>query len=185
MISVLVQNWWAFAARGVIAILLGLVAFALPSVTLLSLVYLFAVYAVLGGVLAIVGAVRSVRSGEHWALLALEGIVGLIAGFAAIAMPGLTLAVFIALLAAWALLSGALMLAAAFRVGAHEGRWWLVLGGLAALLYGVALVIEPVAGALVLAWWIGAYAIVFGISLMIFAFRLRGLRGSSGPRSSR
>jgi uncharacterized membrane protein HdeD (DUF308 family) len=28
-------------------------------------------------------------------------------------------------------------------------------------------------GALVLTWWIGAYAIIFGVAMLVFAFRLR------------
>jgi uncharacterized membrane protein HdeD (DUF308 family) len=48
-----------------------------------------------------------------------------------------------------------------------------VLGGAASLVYGALLVTAPVTGALVLTWWIGAYALVFGISLLALSFRLR------------
>jgi uncharacterized membrane protein HdeD (DUF308 family) len=47
------------------------------------------------------------------------------------------------------------------------------LGGLASLVYGVLLIIAPLIGALVLTWWLGAYALVFGVLLLILAFRLR------------
>jgi uncharacterized membrane protein HdeD (DUF308 family) len=178
MISVLVQNWWAFALRGVLAILFGLIAFFLPGVTLLSLVLVFAAYAVFDGVLAITGAVRAARQGERWGWLALEGIVDIIAGIAAVAMPGLTVLVFVILIAAWALITGALMLVASFRVDADHGRWWLALGGVASLVYGALLIMAPMIGAVVLTWWIGAYAFVFGVAMLIFAFRLRSRLGS-------
>jgi uncharacterized membrane protein HdeD (DUF308 family) len=81
--------------------------------------------------------------------------------------------VFVSLVAAWALITGSFMLVAAFELDAAHGRWWLVLGGAASLVYGALLIIAPLVGALVLTWWIGAYALVFGISMLVMAFRLR------------
>jgi uncharacterized membrane protein HdeD (DUF308 family) len=183
MISVLVRNWWAFVLRGVLAILFGLIALFEPGITMLSLILVFAVYAVADGILAIVSAVRAARTGERWMWFALEGVVDIIAGTVAVTMPGLTVVVFITLLAIWAIVSGAFMLAAAFRLDADHGRWWLVLGSIASLAYGVLLLIAPMIGAVVLTWWIGAYAIVFGISLLAVAFRLRA-RFKAGPLGS-
>ena len=76
------------------------------------------------------------------------------------------------LVTAFVLVSG-LVLAAAFRLNIEHGRWWLVLGGVASIVYGVLLIVAPLIGALVLTWWFGAYALVFGIALLILAFRLK------------
>jgi uncharacterized membrane protein HdeD (DUF308 family) len=173
MISVLEKNWWAFVARGLLGILFGLVALITPGVTMLSLVFLFAAYALVDGVFAVVSAVRMAKKGERWGMLTLEGIVDVLAAIFAVTMPGLTVMVFVLLVAAWALVTGAFMLAAAFKLHTEQGRWWLVLGGAVSLLYGAALVVAPMIGALVLTWWIGAYAIIFGIALLVFAFKLR------------
>ena len=81
--------------------------------------------------------------------------------------------VFIALVAAWALITGGFMMAAAIKLDANHGRWWLVLSAAASLVYGALLIVAPMLGALVLTWWIGAYAIVFGVGLLVVAFRLR------------
>jgi uncharacterized membrane protein HdeD (DUF308 family) len=64
------------------------------------------------------------------------------------------------------------MLWAAFTLNLDHGRWWLALGGIASLIFGVLLVIEPLIGAVVLTLWIGAYALVFGIFLLVLAFQL-------------
>jgi uncharacterized membrane protein HdeD (DUF308 family) len=173
MISMLTRNWWAFVARGLFAVLFGLIALFMPGVTMLSLVLVFAAYALADGVMAIIGAVHAAKQGERWSLLVLEGIVDIIIGAAAAALPGITVVVFVALIAAWALITGSLMLAAAFELDADHGRWWFVLGGAASLAYGALLIIAPLMGALVLTWWIGAYAIIFGIALLIAAFKLR------------
>lgn len=182
MISTLVRNWWAFVIRGVLAILFGVIAFVEPAAAILSLVLIFAVYAVVDGVFAIVSAVRAAQAGERWTWFALEGVVDILAGVVAVAMPAIPVVFFVTLLAIWAIITGGFMLAAAFRMDADHGRWWLVLGAIASIAYGVLLLIAPIIGAVVLTWWIGAYAIVFGISLLIVAFRLRA-RLKGGPLS--
>ena len=48
------------------------------------------------------------------------------------------------------------------------------------LLFGIALVIAPLIGLVVLTWWLGAYAVVFGIALLVLGFKLRGHR-ETGP----
>jgi uncharacterized membrane protein HdeD (DUF308 family) len=173
MISMLARNWWAFLARGVLAILFGLVALFTPGVTMFSLVLVFAVFSVADGIMAIVSAIHAAGHGERWSLLVLEGITGVILGAAAAALPGITVVIFIALVAAWAIITGSFMLSAGFELDADHGRWWLVLGGGASLVYGAALVTAPLLGALVLTWWIGAYAIIAGIALLTTAFKLR------------
>jgi uncharacterized membrane protein HdeD (DUF308 family) len=61
-----------------------------------------------------------------------------------------------------------------------HGRWWLVLGGLLCLAYGVLLIITPLIGAIVLTWWLGAYALVFGVALVVFSFKLRSRQHELG-----
>jgi uncharacterized membrane protein HdeD (DUF308 family) len=69
-----------------------------------------------------------------------------------------------------------LVLAAASRINLDHGRWWLILGGAASVIYGVLLIAAPLLGALVLTWWFGAYALVFGAALLVLSFRLRARR---------
>jgi uncharacterized membrane protein HdeD (DUF308 family) len=174
MIVALAENWWAIAIRGVLGILFGLVALFLPGATMLSLVLLFAAYAFADGIFGIVSAVRAAREGQRWGLLVLEGLVNIATAAIAVLWPGITVITFVLLIAVWAILSGALMLGAAFRLGSGDGRWWLVLGGLVSLIYGVLLVVAPMIGAVVLTWWLGAYALVFGVALIVLAFKLKG-----------
>lgn len=180
MLSVLVRNWWAFVIRGVLAVLFGVIALFLPGVTMLSLVLVFAAYAIADGVFAIVAALRAAEVGERWGLLVLEGVIGILTGIAAAAWPGLTVFVFVALIAAWALITGSLLLAAALNVDGQHGRAWIIIAALASIVYGALLIVAPMTGALVLTWWIGAYALVFGIAMLVFAVRLRA-KFRSGP----
>jgi uncharacterized membrane protein HdeD (DUF308 family) len=173
MIAALARNWWAIAIRGVVGILFGLVALFLPGATMLSLVLVFAAYTFVDGVFAIVSAVRAAGQHERWGLLVLEGVADIAVAAIAVLWPGITVVAFVLLVAAWAVVTGALMLWAAFRLDVDSGRWWFVLGGVVSLAYGILLIVAPMVGALVLTWWLGAYALIFGVALLVLAFRLR------------
>jgi uncharacterized membrane protein HdeD (DUF308 family) len=81
----------------------------------------------------------------------------------------------------WAIVSGAMMFAAAFRLRLEHGRWWLAFSGLVSVIWGFLLLVWPIVGAIVLAWWMGVYALVFGVSLLVLAFRLRRERDRLTP----
>jgi uncharacterized membrane protein HdeD (DUF308 family) len=176
MSRALAQNWWAIAIRGVLGIAVGLTALVLPAATMLALVLLFAAYMLADGIFAIIAAVRAARRSERWGLMVLEGAVDILAGVLAVLWPGLTVIAFVLLVAAWAVVSGILLVAAAINLNIEQGRWWLILGGLVSVAYGALLIVTPLLGALVLTWWFGAYALLFGILLLVLAFKLRAHR---------
>lgn len=169
----LASSWGLVLLRGLFAILFGILALALPGVTIASLVLLFGIYMIVDGVVALVAAVRAIRRHGSWSSLLLEGVVDLIAGAVALAWPLATVLAFVLLAAAWAIVSGAFLTVAAFRLHGAHGRWLMALAGVASVAWGVLLVMWPVAGALVLTWWIGAYALVFGAALVALAVALR------------
>jgi uncharacterized membrane protein HdeD (DUF308 family) len=80
---------------------------------------------------------------------------------------------------AWAIVTGALLFGASFRLNVLHGRWLMALGGAISIIWGVLLIIWPLVGAIVLTWWIAAYALLFGIAMLVLAFRLRGRRQAS------
>ncbi len=172
----LTQNWWAVALRGLAGILFGVITFVSPGISLAALVLLFGAYAFADGVLSIVSAVRR-RGADRWWLLVLQGIAGIGAGVVTLLWPGITALALLFVIAAWALVSGALQIAAAIRLRkVITGEWLLALGGVLSIALGVLLVLFPGPGALALVIWIGAYAFVFGILLLVLGFRLRGLK---------
>ena len=176
MNDMLANNWWAVALRGVVAILFGIAAFAMPFVTMLSLVVVFAAFSFVDGVFGIIMSVRGARKGERWIWLLLSGILGIVASAVAVLWPGITVLAFVILVAAWALVSGTFMLISAFRLKIDHGRVWLVIGGIASIVFGILLVISPFIGALVLTFWTGAHALVLGATLLVLAYKLRSQR---------
>jgi uncharacterized membrane protein HdeD (DUF308 family) len=170
--AVLAQEWWAFAIRGLLCILFGLTA-VLPAVTARSLVYIFAAYSVLDGIFAMVSAFRAARSHRHWELRVLEAAAGILAGAFICLLPGVALTALVLLIGAWALVSGLLMYRGAFAFHIDHGRYWLVLGGVASMVFGGMLVVSPFVGARVPPWAIGAYALILGAALLSLGFTLR------------
>jgi uncharacterized membrane protein HdeD (DUF308 family) len=177
----LARRWWALAIRGVAALLFALLTLLKPGITLAFLVLLFGVYALADGVFNLVAAFRSAR--HHWALL-LEGIVSIVAGILAFLLPGLTTLALLYLIACWAIFTGILEIVTGFRlrkVVANE--WAAILLGIASLLFGILILFAPGPAALAIVVWIGAYAMVFGIIMLVLAFRLRGI-GRNLPAAS-
>jgi len=187
MSALLARNWWAVALRGVFGVIFALIAFFWPGATILSLVLFFSAYMLVDGVFGIVSGIRAASRHERWGLLVLEGILNILVGVIAFIMPGLTVVFFVTLLAVWSLITGVLMIVAAFKLDPAFGRGWLILSGIVSVLFGVALLIAPLIGAVVLTWWLGAYALVFGIGLIALAFKLRSrkddLTGSASLRA--
>jgi uncharacterized membrane protein HdeD (DUF308 family) len=176
--DLLTHNWWLLALRGLCAVLFGVLAFIWPGITLLSLVFLFGAYALINGILALVIAARAPKGYPRFGSLIFEGILSVIAGIVAFIVPGITALALLSLIAAWAIVTGILEIVAAIRLRkVINNEWLLVLAGIASIAFGVLLVLQPRAGALALVWWIGSFALLFGVLLIALAFRMRSLRG--------
>jgi uncharacterized membrane protein HdeD (DUF308 family) len=174
MVIALVNNWWSPVIRGLVAILLGIIALAWPGITLGALVLLFGGYAFIDGIFSMVGAWRAVKSHERWGALVFEGVAGIIAAVVTIAWPAITALALVYVIAAWAIVTGIFEIAAAIRLRKYiKGEWLLVLGGVASVVFGILLAASPLLGALVIAIWLGVYALVFGVMLVGLGLRLR------------
>jgi uncharacterized membrane protein HdeD (DUF308 family) len=174
MLHTLAANWWALAFRGLAAVLFALLTFFLPGITLLTLVLLFGAYALADGVFNAVAFFR--LTSHHWALL-IEGVIGIIAGLLTFAWPAITAIVLLYVIAFWAILTGIFEIVAGLRLRKVVRNEWVLLAmGVLSLLFGLLILFAPGAGALAIVFWIGAYALVFGVFLLALAFRLRGHR---------
>ena len=171
-------NWWLLALRGLVAVLFGVLAFMWPGATLITLVWLFGAFALVNGVLSLVLAAKTPKGYPKVGSLILGGLIGILAGLLAFVMPGITALGLLILIAAWAIATGVMELVAAVRLRKIiNNEWLLVLAGIASVVFGILLLFQPAAGALVLIWWIGAWALLSGILLMILAFRMRNWKG--------
>jgi uncharacterized membrane protein HdeD (DUF308 family) len=190
MSFVLARNWWSLVIRGIIGVLVGIIAFTWPGVTFGALILLFAAYALIDGVVNIAGAARAAGAHERWGALLFEGIIGILAGVVTVFWPAITAFALVFVIAIWAIITGIAEIAAAVRLRKHiSGEWLLGLAGVLSILFGVFIAARPLAGALVLALWFGAYAFIFGAVLIALGFRLRSwthhIPGSAAPMPAR
>jgi uncharacterized membrane protein HdeD (DUF308 family) len=175
--NLLARNWWALALRGVAAILFGAVAFLAPGFTLVWLVLLFGAYALLDGILAIVAGIRAAERHERWWPFALEGLASIAVGVITFIMPAATAFVLVWFVAVWAIVTGVLRISAAIRLRKEiRGEWLLIVNGALSVLLGLFIIARPIAGLVSLVWFVGAYATVYGVTLLALALRLRGHR---------
>jgi len=176
MIETLKRHWWVSVIRGIAAIVFGVVAFAYPGLTLATLVIFFGAWVLVDGVFRVIGAIGGRASDPEWGFHLIIGIVGIIIGFLTFHAPLITALALIIYIGAWALMIGATEIALAIKLRREiKGEWFLILMGLASILFAVLLLWNPAPGALALLWLIASYAIVFGILGVIFGFRLRSL----------
>ena len=166
-------SWQAILLRGVAGILFGLFAVMAPVAAATTIVLVFSIYLMADGFLAIASAIKAMRHKNSWGLLALEGVVDIVASLVLFFMPGLALVTFVIIVAVWALFAGGLKLITALRRGPVAARGWLALSAIISLLFGVVLLISPLAGGIVLTWWLGIYGLVFGVALLILGFQVR------------
>lgn len=181
MFDILARNWWALALRGAAAILFGTVVLLWPGITLTLLVLFFAAYALVDGVFAIIAGTRAAQQHQRWWPLVIEGVLDLVVGGIAFLWPEIALLAFIYLAALWAVLTGLMLLAAALWLHRAKGEATFAIGGLLSLVWGILVIVWPVAGEIALAVWIGAYALLFGIFMLTFALSLRRSRADSTP----
>ena len=173
------NSWVTLLVRGIIAVLFGIAAFVWPGLTLLFLVTLFGAYAFIDGIIAVYVSIQERSTVRYWWVLLLEGIAGIIIGILTFIHPGVTAVALLYFIAAWAIITGILEIAAAFsRRSPMSREWTLVLGGVLSIILGILLFAAPGAGLITIVFFIAFYALLFGILLIIRAFQVRpGARG--------
>lgn len=168
------RGWKILLLRGIAAIAFGILTWMRPGISLAALVLLFGAYALVDGVLACWTALTERRDQEYWWLLLLAGLLGIAVGLVTFFTPDITALALLFYIAVWAIVRGVLEIAAGIRLRkVIHGEWWLILAGLASVLFGAFLIARPGAGALTVLWLIALYAVAFGILLTLLAFRTR------------
>jgi uncharacterized membrane protein HdeD (DUF308 family) len=173
-LNTLATNWRALALRGLIALLFGLLVLFWPGLVLTVLSILFGIYAAGDGAITFVPALRSPDRGTQKTLPLAEGAVGIVAGLLALLWPGLTSIGLVYVIAGWAVVTGVLKVLTAILLRAEVQNGWMLAGsGALSALFGILLVVLARSDVPFLAPFIGGFAVVVGLALIVFALRLR------------
>lgn len=179
--KMLSRYWWLLELRGILAIAFGVMTFLWPGIALWVLVIMFGAYAFADGVCATAAAFSSRGENDHFWGMLLGGLVGIGVGVLTLVNPAITGLALLFYIAAWSIATGVLQILTAIRLRKEiEGEWALILSGIASVVFGGLLLAWPASGVLAVVLIIGAYAIVFGVLMLVFGWRLRGLGQAKG-----
>jgi uncharacterized membrane protein HdeD (DUF308 family) len=168
----LARNWWTVGLRALFAVVFIIAVLLLPRPTLGALIIMFAAYVAADGALAIVLGLRAMRRGELWQTLIFEGAINLVLAGGVLIWPAMAAVTFVRLASAWAIVTGALLLAAARRLSVSHGRWVLALTGMVSGIWGaLATTVGPTAESApdTMAWWLVGYALPFAATLLLLS----------------
>jgi uncharacterized membrane protein HdeD (DUF308 family) len=172
----LAKLWWLPLLRGVLLIIIGLYALLTPGMTVAALMRVAGVFVILDGILAVAAGIAGETSSRGWTIA--RGAVGILVGIFVFAHPyaiaGIAATMLLTIIALVIVVAGVMEIVGAVR-DRHEieGEGWLILGGALAVLFGVLVFIAPISFGRLIVQILGVYAIIFGISLVSVAFRVR------------
>lgn len=170
------RAWWLVLLRGIAAIVFGILAWAWPGATLITLTLFWGAYALVDGIAALWSCWHARDRGKAMWQVILIGVAGIAAGIFTFVAPGITAIALLLLIAAWAVVNGVFQIAAAIQLRKEiANEWLLILSGALSVVFGVLMILSPGAGALAVLWLIGAFAVAYGVLLVLFAFKLRKL----------
>ena len=185
MLETAKRYWWTFVLRGIFAIIFGVLAWVWPGITLAVLAIFFGAYAFVDGIFLVINALGGWSKEQHHWLLLLEGLLGVGIGIITFVNPAVTAIALLFYIAVWSVATGVLEIAAAIDLRKEvQGEGWMILSGIASILFGVLLMIFPGAGAMGLIWLIAAYAIVFGVLLIGLGIKLKSRHLQKQPSSA-
>lgn len=165
--------WWMFVLQGVFTVVFGVVALFWPSATFVTLVYLFAAYIlVLGVVLCMRGIFRSKRQTSWW-FTTLIGIFGIGFGVYLIAYPQVAISTFVGILGIVLLIRGIFDLFLAAYVIKQDSKALWIISGSAGIFAAVVLWRYPVETGVAFVWVLGLYALIAGTISLVYAYRAR------------
>lgn len=171
--SSMLDYWWVPVVRGIAAIVLGILTFVWPGITVLAFVTLLAAYWVVDGGISIYHAIKWKR----WGWTFWGGVVSLVAGALALLQPGVAVVSIVVVMAFWAIVRGVLDIYVAVSMRKEiDYEWWLALSGLVSVVLGVLIFMKPAAGAIAVVTLLGTFAILIGVFLVAAGLRLRKYR---------
>ncbi len=169
------HRWTALLLRGLVAIALGVLVWARPGITLQVFVFLFGLWALIDGLVTCWLALED-RPQQSWGWMLFDGLIGLAIGLFALFRPAATALGLLFLVGAWAIARGVLEIVVAISLRRElKGEWRLLIAGLLSLVFGFIVLARPGAGLLAVLWLVGMYAVLYGIMLVMLAFKARNL----------
>jgi uncharacterized membrane protein HdeD (DUF308 family) len=178
------RTWWVFLVGGIASVIFGVLAFMTPGIALLVLSMFFAAAVLVDGAFSIAGSIQN-REKDGWWIMLLIGILGVLVGGFALLNPPVSMMAFIYLVALQAILLGVFLAMLGYKVRQVTSREWILyLTGALSILFGVLVIVNPVAGGVSIVYLIAAWAVVVGAFKIFFGFKVKNLPDRVASRLS-
>lgn len=123
------RPWWALVLRGIFGILAAAVAFLLPGITAVALVFVIAAWAIASGIVEIAAAIRLRKQIEGEWLLGLAGALSIALGVLLAANPGAGAIALLWLICSYAIIFGAVLIGLGLRLRSRQKEYERMTGG--------------------------------------------------------
>ncbi|MDB5181742.1 MAG: hypothetical protein JWP13_505 [Candidatus Saccharibacteria bacterium] len=155
--------WWMGILQGVLALFFGITALFWPSLSLITLVYLFSAFVLGIGLVEITYGILSIGRRSTWWMNLLVGMIGLGVGIYLVRHPNVSFDTFILVIGLTLIARGLIDATRSFTDRTKGvNRALLAIVGIAAVVAGVIILLQPVAGGVAFVWILGLYAMVYG-----------------------
>lgn len=172
--TMLQRSWWVLLVRGLAAIVFGVLTWMQPAASAVALLVIFGAYVLVDGALGVYGAIKNRHQSSQWWVMLIWGLAGVIVGVLTVINPAITGLVLTIYIGVWAVVTGVMQIIAAMRLRKEiEGEWLLVLSGLLSVVFGGFVLSQPMAGMMAMVWVIATYAVIFGVLMILLAFRVK------------
>jgi uncharacterized membrane protein HdeD (DUF308 family) len=165
-------GWWLALLIGVVSIIAGIIVIAKPSNSLSTLAVIFGIFILVDGILELAGALTGGK--ESRGLLAVLGVISVIAGVLLIRHPLGGVRAVALLVGIWLIAAGMVRFIAAFET--PEDRLWRIGAALVLGIFGVIIVGSPHIGYATLAVITGIGFICYGLGMMLVGWAMHVAR---------
>lgn len=181
MFSFLTRSWWVPFLGGIAAIVFGVLAIAMPAITLRTLIIAFAIFLLVQGGFLIYVGLKKYEDAKGTAITFTGVILGVV-GIWTLVATDTAASLLIIIMGAWALALGLWTLISAFSIKSLTEKWWLpALGGILLVIAGILVIAQPWTGVAAIAITIGIGSISWGALLTWIGWTLRSIAPPEEP----
>jgi uncharacterized membrane protein HdeD (DUF308 family) len=176
MRQTLADTWWLWLVRGILAIIVGILFLTRPGSSMVALAMVIGAYFLIDGVISLFHGFGKQPEGQsRWGLI-IWGVIAILAGLSLLGNPILGGMSLVLVMGVWAILFGAMEIFTGIKYREEmSGEFWLILGGVAAIIFGFLVLRQPIEGVAATAMLLGIWSLISGVVLLALSFRIKGL----------
>lgn len=165
-------SWWSLLIKGAVAVVVGILALTWPGSMRDLAISVLGIFVLIVGIVATVGALMHRKESDKWIVMLIPGLVGIVIGIIALAVPKVIAAIIVYLIAIWALIHGISEIYGALKHREEvKGEWVPLIVGITSVVIGILLLAGPLTAGAVFTWLVGLFLLILGAFWLLLAYR--------------